>query len=68
MADFPHLFSNGLLFSAGFDLGVNKQLMIEVSGLPLGPPRLPVRPCPPPHAQKIAHKYHTIFPIIPELP
>ncbi|TWW57798.1 N-acetylneuraminate lyase [Takifugu flavidus] len=45
----------------GFDLGVNKQLMIEVSGLSLGPPRLPVRPCPHPHAKEIAHKYQTIF-------
>ncbi|TNM87359.1 hypothetical protein fugu_005580 [Takifugu bimaculatus] len=45
----------------GFDLGVNKQLMIEVSGLSLGPPRLPVRPCPHPHAKEIAHKHQTIF-------
>ncbi|XP_011612940.1 N-acetylneuraminate lyase [Takifugu rubripes] len=45
----------------GFDLGVNKQLMIEVSGLSLGPPRLPVRPCPHSYAKEIAHKYHTIF-------
>uniref|UniRef100_A0A3Q2Q733 N-acetylneuraminate lyase n=1 Tax=Fundulus heteroclitus TaxID=8078 RepID=A0A3Q2Q733_FUNHE len=35
----------------GFDVGVNKQLMTEVSGLFLGPPRLPVMPCPPAHAQ-----------------
>lgn len=50
-----------LLFSAGFDLGVNKQLMNEVSGLHLGPPRLPVTPCPHPHAQEIAAKYQAIF-------
>lgn len=49
-------------FSAGFDLGVNKQLMVELSGLHLGPPRLPVRPCPLPHAQEIAQKFHTVFP------
>lgn len=49
-------------FSAGFDLGMNKQLMVELSGLALGPPRLPVRPCPLPHAQEIAQKYHMIFP------
>lgn len=46
----------------GFDVGVNKQLMTEVSGLCLGPPRPPVRPCPPAHAQSIAQKYHSIFP------
>ncbi|XP_070765148.1 N-acetylneuraminate lyase [Enoplosus armatus] len=46
----------------GFDLGVNKQLMIEVSGLCLGPPRLPVMPCPHAHALSIAQKYHSIFP------
>ncbi|KAM9357970.1 N-acetylneuraminate lyase [Symphorus nematophorus] len=46
----------------GFDVGVNKQLMTEVSGLCLGPPRLPVMPCPPEHAQSIARKYHSIFP------
>lgn len=46
----------------GFDLGVNKQLMIEVSGLCLGPPRLPVMPCPHSHAVSIAEKYHSLFP------
>lgn len=46
----------------GFDLGVNKQLMIEVSGLCLGPPRLPLMPCPHAHAVSIAQKYHSIFP------
>ncbi|XP_076578216.1 N-acetylneuraminate lyase [Chaetodon auriga] len=45
----------------GFDLGVNKQLMIEVSGLCLGPPRLPVMPCPHSHAVSIAEKYHSLF-------
>uniref|UniRef100_A0A3Q1GG20 N-acetylneuraminate lyase n=1 Tax=Acanthochromis polyacanthus TaxID=80966 RepID=A0A3Q1GG20_9TELE len=46
----------------GFDLGVNKQLMINVSGLLLGPPRLPVMPCPPSNVQAIAKKYLEIFP------
>lgn len=45
----------------GFDLGVNKQLMIEVSGLCLGPPRLPVMPCPHANSLSIAQKYHSIF-------
>lgn len=46
----------------GFNLGVNKQLMTEVSGLCLGPPRLPVMPCPPLVAQDITKKYHSVFP------
>ncbi|XP_040897086.1 N-acetylneuraminate lyase isoform X2 [Toxotes jaculatrix] len=46
----------------GFDLGMNKQLMNEVSGLCLGPPRLPVMPCPQAHALSITQKYHSIFP------
>uniref|UniRef100_A0A3Q3VJY3 N-acetylneuraminate lyase n=1 Tax=Mola mola TaxID=94237 RepID=A0A3Q3VJY3_MOLML len=46
----------------GFNLGVNKQLMIDVSGLNLGPPRLPVMPCPLDRAQAIAQKYLSIFP------
>lgn len=54
-------------FSTGFDLGVNKQLMVELSGLHLGPPRLPVTPCPLPHALEIAQKYLTIFPWTPIL-
>lgn len=45
----------------GFDLGMNKQLMSEVSGLCLGPPRLPVMPCPPAHAKAVAEKFHGIF-------
>uniref|UniRef100_A0A3Q3VW48 N-acetylneuraminate lyase n=1 Tax=Mola mola TaxID=94237 RepID=A0A3Q3VW48_MOLML len=45
-----------------FNLGVNKQLMIDVSGLNLGPPRLPVMPCPLDRAQAIAQKYLSIFP------
>ncbi|XP_073332713.1 N-acetylneuraminate lyase [Pagrus major] len=52
----------GYAMKLGFDLGVNKQLMNEVSGLSLGPPRLPVMPCPCAHAQSIAEKYHSIFP------
>ncbi|XP_039985447.1 N-acetylneuraminate lyase isoform X2 [Xiphias gladius] len=54
------LLSHAMKF--GFDLGVNKQLMNEVSGLCLGPPRLPVMPCPHVHALSIAQKYHSIFP------
>ncbi|XP_008275742.1 N-acetylneuraminate lyase [Stegastes partitus] len=45
----------------GFDLGVNKQLMNDVSGLLLGPPRLPVMPCPNDHAQAIKEKYFKLF-------
>ncbi|XP_077389381.1 N-acetylneuraminate lyase isoform X2 [Festucalex cinctus] len=47
----------------GFDVGVNKQLMNEVSGLQLGPPRLPVMPCPQGHAVSIKQKYQHLFPI-----
>ncbi|XP_037626845.1 N-acetylneuraminate lyase isoform X1 [Sebastes umbrosus] len=46
----------------GFDIGVNKQLMIVLSGLSLGPPRLPVMPCPHDIAVSIAQKYRHIFP------
>ncbi|CAK6955310.1 N-acetylneuraminate lyase [Scomber scombrus] len=46
----------------GFDVGVNKQLMSEVSGLRLGPPRLPLMLCPPANAVSIAQKYHSLFP------
>uniref|UniRef100_A0A7N6C1P7 N-acetylneuraminate lyase n=1 Tax=Anabas testudineus TaxID=64144 RepID=A0A7N6C1P7_ANATE len=50
------------LLITGFDVGVNKQLMIELSGLNLGPPRLPVMPCPHEQCLCIAQKYHSIFP------
>ncbi|KAJ8278922.1 hypothetical protein COCON_G00059880 [Conger conger] len=40
----------------GFDVAVNKSLMSEVSGLDLGPPRLPLRPCPQPRAVSIAQR------------
>lgn len=46
----------------GFDLGVNKQLMCEISNLSLGPPRLPVEQCSASHAQSIKQKYLSIFP------
>ncbi|XP_004067729.2 N-acetylneuraminate lyase [Oryzias latipes] len=46
----------------GFDVGVNKQLMMEVSGLHLGPPRLPLMPCPLERSEKILQKYRSIFP------
>ncbi|XP_073765128.1 N-acetylneuraminate lyase isoform X1 [Danio rerio] len=42
----------------GFDVSVNKQVMSEVSGLPMGPPRLPLLPCPVSKAQAIAQKIH----------
>ncbi|XP_077573020.1 N-acetylneuraminate lyase isoform X2 [Stigmatopora nigra] len=45
----------------GFDVGVNKQLMVDVSGLRLGPPRLPIMPCPKAHAASIKQKYQQIF-------
>ncbi|XP_014910285.1 N-acetylneuraminate lyase [Poecilia latipinna] len=45
----------------GFDTGVNKQLMSDVSGLHLGPPRLPLMPCSPDLAQLLLQKYHSIF-------
>uniref|UniRef100_A0A8C1BY43 N-acetylneuraminate lyase n=2 Tax=Cyprinus carpio TaxID=7962 RepID=A0A8C1BY43_CYPCA len=44
------------LCSAGFDVSVNKQVMSEVSGLAMGPPRLPLLPCPVSKAQAIALK------------
>ncbi|KAK2898441.1 hypothetical protein Q8A67_009859 [Cirrhinus molitorella] len=40
----------------GFDVAVNKQVMSEVSGLAMGPPRLPLLPCPVLKAQAIAQK------------
>ncbi|CAI5639275.1 unnamed protein product [Oreochromis niloticus] len=46
----------------GFDVGVNKQLMNELSGLDLGPPRLPVMTCPAARALAIKQKYDSIFP------
>ncbi|KAE8294279.1 N-acetylneuraminate lyase [Larimichthys crocea] len=46
----------------GFDLGVNKQLMSVVSGLCLGPPRLPVMQCSDAHALSIAEKLRRLFP------
>nr|XP_057929638.1 N-acetylneuraminate lyase isoform X1 [Doryrhamphus excisus]XP_057929640.1 N-acetylneuraminate lyase isoform X1 [Doryrhamphus excisus] len=49
----------------GFDVGVNKQLMMEVSGLHLGPPRLPVMPCTKDHALSIKQKYQHLFPVNP---
>lgn len=45
----------------GFNLGVNKQLMTDVSGLHLGPPRLPVTPCPQSVAQSVLQKYKCVF-------
>lgn len=45
----------------GFDLAVNKQLMSEVSGLALGPPRLPLLPCPHPKALSIAQRLQQIL-------
>ncbi|CAL9696403.1 unnamed protein product [Knipowitschia caucasica] len=45
----------------GFDLGVNKQLMSDVSGLDLGPPRLPLTRPTPEHAKAILQKYLSLF-------
>lgn len=56
------VFLTALLSLTGFDMGVNKQLMIVLSGLSLGPPRLPVMPCPHDIAVSIAQKYRHIFP------
>ncbi|XP_049572684.1 N-acetylneuraminate lyase [Syngnathus scovelli] len=47
----------------GFDVGVSKQLMNEVSGLQLGPPRLPIGPCPQEHAASLLQKYKDLFSI-----
>lgn len=46
----------------GFDVGMNKQVMTELSGLTLGPPRLPLVPCPPENARLIAVKFQSLFP------
>ncbi|CAN9500523.1 unnamed protein product [Ophioblennius macclurei] len=51
----------GYAMNIGFDVGVNKQLMSEISGLSLGPPRLPLEPCTSAHAQSIKQKYNSIF-------
>ncbi|XP_034035142.1 N-acetylneuraminate lyase-like [Thalassophryne amazonica] len=49
------------IMGKGFNDGLNKQLMIELSGLRLGPPRLPVLPCPHELAALTAEKYYSIF-------
>lgn len=49
-------------FKVGFNVGVNKQLMSDVSGLNLGPPRLPLIQCPQENATAILKKYHSLFP------
>ncbi|KAK1165042.1 N-acetylneuraminate lyase [Acipenser oxyrinchus oxyrinchus] len=43
-------------FQLGFDLAVNKQLMLVLSGLPLGPPRLPLLQGSQEHAEQIRDK------------
>lgn len=43
----------------GFSLAMNKQMMCELSGLPLGPPRLPLLPCDVAKAQAVAQKLHS---------
>lgn len=48
--------------SIGFDLGMNKQLTSDVSGLSLGPPRLPLIPCAPESAALLLQKYRSLFP------
>ncbi|XP_072537463.1 N-acetylneuraminate lyase [Salminus brasiliensis] len=47
--------------SLGFGLPMNKQLMSEFSGLQLGPPRLPLLPCPPDHGKLIVQKLRDIL-------
>uniref|UniRef100_A0A8B9KHH9 N-acetylneuraminate lyase n=1 Tax=Astyanax mexicanus TaxID=7994 RepID=A0A8B9KHH9_ASTMX len=44
-----------------FSLPMNKQLMSEFSGLHMGPPRLPLLPCPPDHAKSIAQKLRDVL-------
>ncbi|KAG9351264.1 hypothetical protein JZ751_025156 [Albula glossodonta] len=43
-----------------FNVAVNKQLMSEVSGLNLGPPRLPLEPCPKSRAVSIAQRLQQV--------
>uniref|UniRef100_A0AAY4DUD0 N-acetylneuraminate lyase n=1 Tax=Denticeps clupeoides TaxID=299321 RepID=A0AAY4DUD0_9TELE len=45
----------------GFGLPMNKQLMSEVSGLPLGPPRLPLLPCPEQDVRAVVGKLLSIL-------
>ncbi|XP_030640592.1 N-acetylneuraminate lyase [Chanos chanos] len=45
----------------GFDLTVNKQVMCEVSGLPLGPPRLPLLRCSQSQALPIAEEIRKVL-------
>ncbi|XP_062854891.1 N-acetylneuraminate lyase [Trichomycterus rosablanca] len=47
--------------SIGFDLALNKQLMTEMSGLSMGPPRLPLLPCRPADAQKVVEKFQQVL-------
>lgn len=47
-------FANGL----GFDLAMNKQLMSSCSGLPMGPPRLPLLPWPTEIIQALVKKLY----------
>ncbi|KAK1801171.1 hypothetical protein P4O66_022670, partial [Electrophorus voltai] len=47
--------------SLGFGLAVNKQVMSEVSGLPMGPPRLPLLACPLVQARAIAQKLQQVL-------
>ncbi|XP_065102828.1 N-acetylneuraminate lyase [Paramisgurnus dabryanus] len=47
--------------SLGFDVAVNKQVMSVLSGLALGPPRLPLLPCSASKSQDIAQKIKSIF-------
>ncbi|XP_076860428.1 N-acetylneuraminate lyase [Brachyhypopomus gauderio] len=50
-------FANGL----GFGLAMNKQMMSEVSRLPMGPPRLPLLACPPANAQAVVQKLQELL-------
>ena len=50
-----------LLMSAGFNLAMNKQIMCELSGIPLGPPRLPLLPFDVSKACAVAQKLRSVL-------
>ncbi|XP_048107902.1 N-acetylneuraminate lyase isoform X1 [Alosa alosa] len=45
----------------GFNLAMNKQLMSEMSGISLGPPRLPLIPCDVTKAQVVVQKMYSVL-------
>lgn len=48
-----------LLMCAGFNLAMNKEIMCKMSGLSLGPPRLPLVQCDVAKAQAVVQKIHS---------